>query len=64
MNKEKSTTPSAPHLSNEEPDKQQLEKLGISRITTATYIVGEYRYTSFKDALAEAKRRGAAASGS
>jgi len=64
MNKEKSTTPNAHRSSNEEPDNQQLEKLGISRITAATYIVGEYRYTSIKDALAEAKRRGAAASGS
>ncbi|MEJ1995987.1 MAG: hypothetical protein P8X75_12390 [Limibacillus sp.] len=61
MNKENSTAPSAPHSSNEEPDNQQLEKLGIARITTATYIVGDYRYTSFKDALAEAKRRGAVA---
>ena len=35
--------------------------LGTGLPPTATYIVGDYRYTSFKDALAEAKRRGAVA---
>ena len=63
MSNEKSTSQSTPLSDNKEPDDQQLEEWGISRITTASYIVGDYRYTQLKDALAEAKRRDSAASG-
>lgn len=64
MSNEKPMTSSGPQSQTDEPDAQQLEKWGISRVTAPVYIVGDYRYTQFKDALAEAKRRDATASGS
>lgn len=39
-------------------DTEAMKIHGITRVMTATYLVGAYRYTTLADALAEAKRAG------
>lgn len=41
----------------EQADRETMERYGITRVSTATYLVGPYRYSKLADALAEAKRR-------
>ena len=33
---------------------EAMERYGITRVSTAVYIVGPYRYSKFADALTEA----------
>ena len=37
-------------------ESEQAERLGVVRHVTETYSVGEFRYTSLTDAIAQARR--------
>ena len=39
-----------------QPSSSELEALGITRLLTEKYIVGEYTYTKLADAMAQARR--------
>lgn len=38
-------------------DSKEMEKYGITRVPVDFFWCGEYRYTSLKDAIAQAKRQ-------
>lgn len=41
-------------------NQEELARLGIERVAGFTYRIGGYRYTNLSDAVAQAKRGGAA----
>lgn len=55
-----STSPSFTAI---EPRADDLDRLGIVRIATERFEVGDYRYDRLADAVAEAKRREALGAG-
>lgn len=46
----------SPELSQELSVTNDLDQFGITRVSTPTYHVGDYRYGNLDDAIAEAKR--------
>jgi predicted DsbA family dithiol-disulfide isomerase len=40
----------------DEAEQAELTRHGITRVPTAVYILGDYRYTKLADAVAQAKR--------
>ena len=56
-----STLPDSPQGStddNHASDAEEMAKYGILRVTVNYYHYGDFRYTSLKDAVAQAKRAG------
>lgn len=46
------------HRGTDQIDKAQLDRLGIERVPSETFLWGGYRYTNLSDAIAAAKRAG------
>ena len=53
-----SGSPTAPSPSAPEASPEELVQLGITRVQTEHFQVGNYRYSSLADAIAEARRVG------
>lgn len=45
-------------VSNNITEEAQMAEHGIKRVLVKNYFYGNYRYTSFQDALSQAKRDG------
>lgn len=53
-----SGSPTAPPPSAPEASPDELVRLGVTRVQTEHFQVGNYRYSSLADAIAEARRIG------